>query len=120
MRRGDGTPNPRNAERYNELLSGTDLRLPFYGRGDVFNQYCVKADRRDELQEHLKSNGIGSAIYYPLSLHEQECFSDLGYGPGDFPVSERCARESLAIPVYPELGESDALRVASAIRGFLD
>ena len=106
----------RNAAKYNELLESVDVKVPLYGDGDVFNQYSIKSDRRDELQNHLSSEKISTAIYYPLSLHEQECFSDLGYKTGDFPVSERCAKESLALPVYPELNAEDIKCVIHCIK----
>src|SRR5437667_1416976 len=69
----------------------------------IYHQYTVRAERRDELQAHLKAQGIGSAIYYPLPLHLQPCFKHLGYQAGQFPESERASREALSLPVYPEL-----------------
>ena len=65
----------------------------------------MRVSNRDKVKEHLTSNAIGSEIYYPMPLHVQECFSDLGYKPGDFPVSEKACQEVLALPVYPELPE---------------
>jgi dTDP-4-amino-4,6-dideoxygalactose transaminase len=70
-------------------------------------------------REFLERNGIGSAAYYPLSLHEQECFASLGYQRGDFPVSERAAAETLAIPVYPELTEEQIGYVADKLTAFI-
>ncbi len=84
----------------------------------VFHQYVVRVPRRDELKAHLASLGIGSEIYYPLSLHQQAALSGLGYRTGDFPESERAAGEVLALPIYPELREQEVERVVEAIRGF--
>ncbi|HXC17108.1 MAG TPA: DegT/DnrJ/EryC1/StrS family aminotransferase [Holophagaceae bacterium] len=86
----------------------------------IYNQFTlrVKAGKRDALQAHLKARGIGSAIYYPICLHEQPCFADLGYKKGQFPESELSAAEVLSIPVYPEMTEAMLEEVASAIEGF--
>jgi len=84
----------------------------------IFHQYTVRVERRDELQAHLKSQGIGSAIYYPVPLHLQPCFSHLGYRPGRLPESERASREVLSLPVYPELTREQLDRVIGTIRGF--
>ncbi len=84
----------------------------------IYNQYVIRAQRRDELLSHLGECGVGCAIYYPLSLHQQECFADLGHEPGDFPESERAAAESLALPVYPELTEEQIRYVVDCIREF--
>jgi dTDP-4-amino-4,6-dideoxygalactose transaminase len=84
----------------------------------IFHQYTVRVERRDELQAHLKSQGIGSAIYYPVPLHLQPCFSHLGYRRGRFPESERASGEVLSLPVYPELTRPQLDCVIEAIRGF--
>lgn len=80
---------------------------PFRDRGltnhHIYHQYVIRAGQRDELRAHLAKCEIDTAIYYPLGLHEQECFQYLGYKPGDFPETERAARESLALPIYPEI-----------------
>ncbi|MBC8258357.1 MAG: DegT/DnrJ/EryC1/StrS family aminotransferase [SAR324 cluster bacterium] len=100
-----------NAEHYNKLFAEKDLggkvRTPFVGHSDnlqnphIYNQYVIKAERRDELQSFLAENDIASEVYYPLPFHLQECFLHLGGKTGDFPVSEAAAEEVLALPVYP-------------------
>ena len=111
-----------NAIRYRELLTSLaeagQITLPLVGEGDVSNQFCIRIEERDRLQAHLSERGISTAIYYPLSLHQQQCFADLGYGEGDFPISERCANTSLALPVYPEVGEDAIGYVVDSIGEF--
>ena len=84
----------------------------------IYNQYVIRVQRRNELQEFLKSKGVPTAIYYPLCLHLQECFSDLGYTKGDFPVSEKASEEVLALPVFPELNKDQLEYVVSTIWDF--
>ena len=84
----------------------------------IFHQYTVRVERRDELQAYLKSKAIGTAIYYPVPLHLQNCFSHLGYQRGQLPQSERAATEVLSLPVYPELTRDQVDYVIDAIRGF--
>jgi dTDP-4-amino-4,6-dideoxygalactose transaminase len=84
----------------------------------IYNQYTLRAARREELQAHLKAKGIGSAIYYPLSLHLQPCFEYLAYKRGAFPESEKATKEVISLPVYPELQQSQLDEVIEAVRGF--
>ncbi|HJW10090.1 MAG TPA: DegT/DnrJ/EryC1/StrS family aminotransferase [Holophagaceae bacterium] len=86
----------------------------------IYNQFTlrVKGGRRDALQAHLKGLGIGSAIYYPICLHQQPCFADLGFKQGQFPESELAAAEVLSIPVFPEMTEAMREDVAAGILGF--
>jgi dTDP-4-amino-4,6-dideoxygalactose transaminase len=84
----------------------------------IYHQYVVRTQRRDALREHLTLKEIGTAIYYPLALHEQDCFRYLGYGAGDFPEAERAARETLALPMYPELSREAQRYVTEAIAEF--
>ena len=110
-----------NAQRYNELLAGVaEVVTPTVRDYNVsiYNQYCIRVPRRDELQQHLKAADIGTAIYYPLGLHQQECFTTLGYDKGDFPASEAAAAESLALPIYPELTDEQISYVAGNIKEF--
>jgi len=84
----------------------------------TFHQYTIRAERRDALQAHLKSRDIGSKVYYPKALHQQPCFSHLGYASGRFPQAERACREVLSLPVYPELSDAACQEVIDAIAEF--
>ncbi|MCX7817595.1 MAG: DegT/DnrJ/EryC1/StrS family aminotransferase, partial [Kiritimatiellae bacterium] len=112
----------RNAARYDRMFAEAGLTVRGLVRTPVtvtdrhvFNQYVIRAERRDALVEHLRGCGIGCEIYYPIPLHLQECFRGLGYGPGDFPEAERAAKETLALPVYPELTDEQASAVVRAV-----
>ena len=112
----------RNAERYRQLFAaaGVDIGLPYdagYGR-HIYNQFVIRSERRDALMAHLKAQQIGTEIYYPVPMHLQECFADLGYRACDFPASEQAALETLAIPVYPELEEGAQQAVIEIIQRF--
>ena len=112
----------QNAKQYNELFKDcaavtTPVIHPY--NVSIYNQYVILVgSRRDELIKFLQANGIGTEIYYPLSMHDQECFSSLGHKSGDFPESEKAARETLALPVYPELSDEQILYVADNVRKF--
>ena len=107
-----------NADNYNELFAEAGLiskvRTPYVEHPQslqnphIYNQYVIRAERRDELQSFLSENEIASEVYYPLPFHLQECFLHLGGKAGDFPVSETAAKEVLALPVYP--GMTGAMR----------
>jgi dTDP-4-amino-4,6-dideoxygalactose transaminase len=100
---------------------GHGVVLPYVDpRGThVFHQYVIRTPRRDALRTFLAERGIGSEIYYPLPLHLQKCFENLGYAPGAFPESERAAKEVLALPIFPELTQSEQERVVTAVAAFL-
>lgn len=111
----------RNAAWYTERLGDCPgIRLPRVSEGNrhVFNQFTLRVERRDELRTFLQESGVGSGVYYPVPLHLQECFRDLGFRRGDLPVSEALSGEVLSLPVFPELGEERVGVVADAIRAF--
>jgi dTDP-4-amino-4,6-dideoxygalactose transaminase len=113
----------RNADAYRRLF--TEAHAPVilpqpapYQTRHVYNQFVIRGQRRDELQAYLKENGVGTEVYYPLSLHQQPCFANLGYKTGDFPVSEQLAADSLALPIYPEVGADNIQHVVGLIQSF--
>ena len=111
-----------HADYYTSAFSdlAPHIRTPVITKGNesIFNQYTIRAARRDALQTHLKARGIGSAIYYPLPLHLQPCFKYLGYRTGQLPESERAASEVLSLPVYPEMTRAQQDEVIGAVREF--
>ena len=112
-----------NAALYRKLFEARNVpviapRPGAHQTRHIFHQFVIRCQDRDGLQKHLKSQGIGSEVYYPISLHEQPCFADLGYSRGDFPVSEELARTVLALPVHAELTDQQIEYVADAIQAF--
>ncbi len=110
----------RVAKRYAELLSGTPLQLPTepgYAES-VWHLYVVRHAQREELKKHLEANGVGCALHYPLPLHLQKCYEELGYQEGDFPNSEKAASQCLSLPIYPELTDEQIVRVAEVVKDF--
>jgi dTDP-4-amino-4,6-dideoxygalactose transaminase len=95
-------------ERLNEKLNGI-IQTPVEKEGNyhVFHQYTLRVPKRNELQQYLKDQGIATMIYYPLPLHIQPVFKDLGYKEGDFPEAEKAAKEVLSLPMYPELKQEE-------------
>ena len=126
----------KNAARYRQRFSESGLSrgLETLETGDIgngiilpteeadnyhiYNQFVIYSDRRDALMEHLQKNQVGCEIYYPLSLHQQECFRSLGYRQDAFPNSERAAAMSLALPVFPDLSDAQIERVVEVVGDF--
>ena len=100
------------------------LPEPVYKKNDlkyyhIYNQYVIRVENRDELRKYLTENEIGTEIYYPVPFHLQECFADLGYKKGDFPVSESCAADTVALPIYPELTNEQIEFTVKTISDFI-
>jgi dTDP-4-amino-4,6-dideoxygalactose transaminase len=111
----------RNAARYDRLfsLAGAAIGLPTVATDrHIFNQYVIRVSDRDGLQAHLQKCGIGTEVYYPVPMHLQDCFAYLGHTAGSFPESERAARETLALPVHPELTDEQAQYVVQCVSDF--
>ncbi len=114
----------KNAAQYKALIETAGLshmiRIPIEKQNrHIYNQFVIQVpEKRDGLRDFLIQSGIGCEIYYPVPLHLQQCFADLGYGPGDFPVSEYAAGHTLALPVYPELSEEQIAFVVDRIKAF--
>lgn len=110
-----------HAAIYDEALADVDaVTTPkiLDGNESIYNQYVIRAKDRDALRAHLGEQGIASGIYYPLSLHQQDCFASLGYKEGDFPESEKAAKEVLALPIHPELTAEQQQLVIEQIKAF--
>jgi dTDP-4-amino-4,6-dideoxygalactose transaminase len=114
-----------NAVYYNLLFEKADhqslgIELPYiqYNNRHIYNQYVIRVPKRDELREFLTREGIGTDVYYPLPLHLQECYRDLGYNEGDFPYAEKAAHDTLALPIYPELSREQQEYVVAKIAEF--
>jgi len=116
----DGWASKRQAHAaiYDKMLTTVKTPKIVDGNVSVYNQYVIRVERRDELQQYLADKEIGSAIYYPVPLHLQECFGYLGGQPGDLPVAEQACKEVLALPVYPELSDEQIEFVAQSINDF--
>ncbi len=114
----------RNAARYDAMFRAARLddvlALPYEpaNRYHIFNQYVVRAPKRDALRAHLEAAGVATEIYYPVPFHLQECFADLGHRRGDFPEAESAAAEVLALPIYGELTEDQQAHVVRRIAEF--
>ena len=107
----------RNAVLYDKLLAGSKVITPPIEEGNwsIYNQYVIRVSNRDAVKRQLAERGIGSAVYYPIPLHLQECFAYLGGKPGDLPLSEKACEEVLALPIYPELQEEQIRYVAQQL-----
>lgn len=120
----------RNAKCYDHLFAQAGLNAETPGDGHVvlptltanrhiFNQYVIRTPQREKLQSTLQKRGIGTEVYYPVPMHLQECFAYLGHGEAAFPESERAAKETLALPIYPELSEAQLGYVVECVRDFI-
>jgi dTDP-4-amino-4,6-dideoxygalactose transaminase len=112
----------RNAARYRKYFTDAGLieqiGLPEDSGGHIYHQFVIRCAKRDQLQKYLSTRGIGTEVYYPIPLHLQKCFGDLGYKEGDFPQAEAAVREALALPIYPELTESQQRYIVEEIKAF--
>jgi dTDP-4-amino-4,6-dideoxygalactose transaminase len=115
----------RNAERYEALFKEFRLEPGFLrppriqpGYDHIFNQFVIRTQKRDALRKYLETKKIGTEVYYPVPLHLQACYRSLGYHAGDFPESERAARETVALPIYPELTLGQQRKVVQSIQEF--
>jgi dTDP-4-amino-4,6-dideoxygalactose transaminase len=108
------------AALYNELLAGTDLRLPAEPPGyqHVYHLYVIRSQNRDALQAFLKQHGVGTAIHYPTPVHLQPFYSNGKDRRGEFPIAEKICNEILSLPMYPELTEEQVEIVAASIKAF--
>jgi dTDP-4-amino-4,6-dideoxygalactose transaminase len=114
-----------NARRYDRLFAkaglvdGKKVQLPMVKTSrHIFNQYVIRVPRRDDLLNHLKAQDIGAEVYYPVPMHLQECFAYLGHKNGDFSESEKAAKETIALPIYPELDSAQAEHIVETISRF--
>lgn len=114
----------RNAATYDQLFKQAGLlervTVPTTHAGNfhVYNQYTIRASRRDDLRSYLKDKGVGTEIYYPLPMHLQNCYKDLGHKKGSFPISEQAAEQVLSLPIYAELSDSHLAYVVDTIAEF--
>jgi dTDP-4-amino-4,6-dideoxygalactose transaminase len=112
----------RVAAFYDAAFAGCDAivqPVTLAGNTHIYNQYTIRVPNRDGLLKHLSEKGVGHAIYYPLPLHLQKCFAHLGHREGEFPESERAARECVSLPVYPELTEAQRAYVAETVLAYV-
>ena len=112
----------RLAARYSELLADFELVLPSVPDGfdPAWHLYVVRTPQRDALLEHLKADGIGAGVHYPLPLHLQPAYAHLDYQQGRFPVTEVVADSCLSLPIYPEMSEEQLTRVVGSVARFLE
>jgi dTDP-4-amino-4,6-dideoxygalactose transaminase len=111
----------KNAEFYKEGLSDIEQVIPpadLEGIKHVYHLYVIRAKQRDKLQMHLRENGIGSGLHYPIPLHLTQAYSHLGHKKGDFPVAEKLADEIISLPMYPELTKEEIEYVCDKIKAF--
>jgi dTDP-4-amino-4,6-dideoxygalactose transaminase len=112
----------KHAKLYNQLLSECDVIPPFEAEysNSVWHLYVIRAKDRDRLMDHLRARNIGVGIHYPIPIHLQAAYQDLGYKEGDFPITETIAQEIISLPMFAELTADDIQYVVDAIREFSD
>jgi dTDP-4-amino-4,6-dideoxygalactose transaminase len=112
----------RNAALYHQLFEGSRVGRPHRDARarHIYNQYVIRVPERDTLREALTERGIGTEVYYPVPLHLQKCFATLGCREGDMPNAEAAAKETLALPIYPELTEDQIRYIATSVREVVD
>jgi len=113
----------QNAYLYNELLSNIDgIVTPFEPdwTKSVYHLYVIRTQNRDDLQRHLSEHQIATGLHYPIPLHLQNAYMNLGYKEGDFPITERMAKEILSLPMYPELTDDQQKHVAETIKEWIN
>ncbi len=112
----------RLAARYTERMADWEIMLPYVDSqaNAAWHLYVIRTSRRDEMLDYLKKQGIGAGIHYPVPLHLQPAYADLGYRPGSLPVTEAVARSCLSLPIYPEMTDEQQDRVIAAVRSFLE
>lgn len=112
----------RNAALYDSLFEGTGIGRPYHDprTRHIYNQYVIRVNDRDGLRRHLTDRNVGHEVYYPVPLHLQQCFANLGYKAGDLPLSEAAARDTLALPIYPELTEEQIRYTAASVTEFTE
>lgn len=108
------------AAKYNALLADSSVVLPFISDGQyhVYHQYSILCDRRESLMTYLRARGIDSGVYYPIGLHQQKCFSSLGYKVGSLPITEQTCDRILSLPCHPMMNDEDVEHVANSILSF--
>jgi dTDP-4-amino-4,6-dideoxygalactose transaminase len=108
------------ADYYTELLTNTDIVTPYVPPHikPIYHIYCIRSKNRDGLKQHLKARGIETGIHYPIPLHLQPVYQNLGYNAGNFPETEKAANEILSLPMYPELTDAQAQQIVDAIKEF--
>ncbi|MFH1877532.1 MAG: DegT/DnrJ/EryC1/StrS family aminotransferase, partial [Candidatus Omnitrophota bacterium] len=124
LRKLDSWINGRRkiAERYNEAFRPLGIKTPEPAEGcaHTYHQYTIEVDERDEFMQYLKDKGVGARVYYPVPLHLQPCYKNLGYSIGSFPVSERAAERVFSLPVYPELPDDKVEYIIKTVTAFVD
>jgi dTDP-4-amino-4,6-dideoxygalactose transaminase len=108
------------AARYGELLGGVPVEVPYVEdyAYHIYHQYTIKVDRRDDLRSYLSDKGIGTAVHYPLGLHQQKAYAPLGYKEGDLPNCDEASTRVISLPMFPEIEESEIEYVCKSINGF--